>query len=176
MLSVSIGLLLLIAALLSIKYLFDRARDKEHDRLPDRDRGERRLDKKREQVSGKEASRRDEKSNSHSRPPYNNRGLVNSRVAENTRGSAKKYRAVGVRHKLDACRAVLAFEHKRFLAEEAPHFPVRGCDAKVCQCQYIYYPDRRDEERRSPFGAARNWAPAGEGDRREHRDRRQSVF
>jgi hypothetical protein len=85
----------------------------------------------------------------------------------------KKYPAVSVRPQLNCCRAVLVFEHIRFLAEEAPHFPVPGCSAEHCRCQYIYHADRRDEDRRSDFGIARGWTPVAGGERR-HTDRRRA--
>jgi hypothetical protein len=95
-------------------------------------------------------------------------------VPSSRRGcTEKKYRAVSIRPQLSSCRAVLALADTRFLAEEAPHFPVRGCNAKVCRCQYVYFPDRRDEQRRSPFGA-RHWAPTLGGERRGG-ERRQAT-
>ena len=93
-----------------------------------------------------------------------------------SRGLAeRKYRAVSVRPQLYSCRAVLALGDTRFLAEEAPHFPVRGCDAESCRCQYVYFPDRRDEQRRSPF-SARHWTPVVGADRRGVDRRRARAY
>jgi hypothetical protein len=86
----------------------------------------------------------------------------------------KKYLAVGVRPQLHCCRAVMALENIRFLAEEAPHFPVPGCQFNSCRCQYIYFADRRDDERRTIFGAARSILPANLASDRRRRERRKN--
>jgi hypothetical protein len=87
----------------------------------------------------------------------------------------KKYRAVGIRPQLHSCQAVHALENIRFLAQDAPHFPVNGCDSRDCRCQYIYFSDRRDEERRSLFGADRNLLPMTVEIDRRHRERRNPA-
>jgi len=87
----------------------------------------------------------------------------------------KKYRAVGVRPQLHSCRAVHVLEDIRFLAEDAPHFPVAGCDSRDCRCQYIYFSDRRADERRSLFGAARRLLPPSIDTDRRYRERRNHA-
>lgn len=87
----------------------------------------------------------------------------------------RKYRCVGVRPQLHSCRAVHALENIRFLAEDAPHFPVAGCDSRECRCQYIYFSDRRADERRSLFGIARNLLPMSIDTDRRYRERRNSA-
>jgi hypothetical protein len=102
------------------------------------------------------------------------RSLVNSVRASARTNAIKKYMAVGVRPQLNCCRAVMALENLRFLAEEAPHFPVPGCQFNSCRCQYIYFSDRRDDERRTIFGAARSILPANLTSDRRHRERRKN--
>lgn len=48
-----------------------------------------------------------------------------------------------------ACRAVLALSAQRYLAHEAPPFPLGDCDDPVsCRCKYRHYSDRRSDVRR----------------------------
>ncbi|HEY6598994.1 MAG TPA: hypothetical protein VIZ30_06770 [Pseudomonadales bacterium] len=47
------------------------------------------------------------------------------------------------------CRAVLALSEQRYLAHEAPHFPLDNCDRRAsCRCKYRHYSDRRSALRR----------------------------
>ncbi len=68
---------------------------------------------------------------------------------------AGKYRGV---HIGAHCAASSQLAGREFSFESAPHLPVRGCDARVCECGYIGLPERRSLI-----------------DRRSGRDRRQSL-
>jgi len=87
----------------------------------------------------------------------------------------KQFQAISVRPQLHSCQAVRELENIRFLAKDAPSIPVRGCDIARCRCQYLYYPDRREEERRSPFGLANNFIPSALGADRRSGDRRNAA-
>jgi hypothetical protein len=48
-----------------------------------------------------------------------------------------------------ACQAVLALSAQRYLAHEAPPFPLEACDHPAsCRCKYRHYSDRRGGLRR----------------------------
>jgi hypothetical protein len=53
-----------------------------------------------------------------------------------------------VPQKGDCCAAVRALAGQRFLAAEAPLFPLPGCDRPNCGCRYRHYEDRRTDIRR----------------------------
>lgn len=62
----------------------------------------------------------------------------------------KKYTSVELISRPDArCEAVQQLAGKRFLAQEAPLFPLRDCDQADCGCTYRRYPDRRIDLRRA---------------------------
>jgi hypothetical protein len=62
----------------------------------------------------------------------------------------RKYTSVEIVSRPDAsCEAVQQLAGKRFLAEEAPLFPLRDCDQGNCGCTYRRYPDRRIDLRRA---------------------------
>ncbi len=49
----------------------------------------------------------------------------------------------------DVCPAALALAGVRFLAHEAPMFPLEGCDRPMrCRCRYLHFEDRRNDIRR----------------------------
>lgn len=56
------------------------------------------------------------------------------------------------------CAASSQLAGREFSFEAAPHLPVQGCDARVCECGYIGLPERRSVI-----------------DRRSGRDRRESL-
>lgn len=66
------------------------------------------------------------------------------------------YHAVTISPCRGACSRARALWNIRYLSKEAPRLPLSGCDARPCHCRYLHYDDRRTEERRSPFGIARN--------------------
>ncbi len=63
--------------------------------------------------------------------------------------SDPKYHAVSLSLSSNACEAAKALNGKRFLATEAPIFPIDGCDVASCSCGYRHFDDRRDGPRRS---------------------------
>lgn len=81
--------------------------------------------------------------------------LIRGRRAAQSNASAQSagqsYHSVTIRHPNDACVAVRGVAGRKFLAREAPLFPLGNCEAATCRCRYVHYDDRRDDERRSPF-------------------------
>lgn len=71
-----------------------------------------------------------------------------------------KYHCVAIINSNNTCEAVKQLEGKRFLSTKAPIFPLPGCAADNCQCHYIHYDDRRDDERRNPYGKYSSPTPA----------------
>jgi len=101
--------------------------------------------------------------------------LHKRRLARRQRPSIHKYRAVAISHSLLSCKAVGAFDGKRFLAADAPSLPVKGCDMWPCRCRYQHLPDRRAEERRSLYGSKRNLVPHSVTSDRRRSERRRST-
>ena len=60
-----------------------------------------------------------------------------------------KYHCVSIKPNGFACEVVKDIAGKRFLSDEAPAFPLPGCDAKLCKCRYVHYDDRRHKQRRA---------------------------
>jgi hypothetical protein len=60
-----------------------------------------------------------------------------------------RWHAVTIAGTADACAAAIACKDKRYLSAEAPRLPLPGCDAKVCDCRYAHYDDRRRAPRRA---------------------------
>ena len=60
-----------------------------------------------------------------------------------------KYHCVSIKPSGYACEAVENIAGKRFLSDEAPAFPLPGCNAKLCKCRYVHYDDRRHKQRRA---------------------------
>lgn len=67
----------------------------------------------------------------------------------------RRFHAVSIEPCQNACVAVNALKGKRFLASEAKHLPVPGCDnMTACQCRYHHYADRRSgQDRRQAIAA-----------------------
>lgn len=63
--------------------------------------------------------------------------------------SDTRYHAVSIILPPNACEAARALIDQRFLAAEAPIFPVEGCDETSCSCGYRHFGDRRDGPRRA---------------------------
>jgi hypothetical protein len=86
--------------------------------------------------------------------------------------SNKQWHAVSVVGGPGACAAVRKLGPKRFLADEAPRFPLPECSsAWHCKCIYRHFPDRRAGPRRAE---ERNGllGPRIGGERRETHGRR----
>ena len=102
---------------------------------------------------------------------------------------AHAYHCVAIRYYGNAaCSAVKQFaiqptlstqtppflETRRFLVGAAPLLPLAGCTEKACQCRYVRYGDRRERDRRQPYGQSTVSAPAFMGrERRSGTPRRQ---
>ncbi len=88
---------------------------------------------------------------------------------------SSRYRCVSIKPRGDACASAMSFGEQRFLTAAAPRLPLANCDARVCQCRYAHFNDRREEERRYSHAMKRGFNQAP--DNREHRsggDRRRS--
>ncbi len=59
-----------------------------------------------------------------------------------------QYQAVSVKLGEDACQAATALAGKHFAPQEAPRFPLEGCDKKHCDCRYLRESERREAGRR----------------------------
>jgi hypothetical protein len=91
-----------------------------------------------------------------------------------TQATSKKYHCVEVRKGSHACKAVQDLGNSRFLSDEAPSLPVLGCTAKQCTCRFIHHDDRRDDDRRNPYGQLTSLPPLLSGERRSRVERRKS--
>jgi hypothetical protein len=86
------------------------------------------------------------------------------------------YHCVEIRSRGDACSAVRRMTGKRFLSAEAPPLPLAGCPLRACRCVYRHFDDRRQEDRRNPYGSGRRPPPESVGgERRRGSDRRRPV-
>lgn len=48
----------------------------------------------------------------------------------------------------DCCQAARDLESRRFLDNEVPMLPLKGCDVAECRCAYERFDDRRTDARR----------------------------
>ncbi len=88
--------------------------------------------------------------------------------------SDPQYHAVSLILPSNACDAAKALNGERFLASEAPIFPVDRCDVSSCSCGYQHYDDRRDSPRRTlDVGISEEFQ--ADSERRESSDRRHEV-
>jgi hypothetical protein len=65
---------------------------------------------------------------------------------------SRKYHCVAIAHGRNPCEPAVQLKGKRFLSSEAPILKLDGCNAAACQCRYIHFEDRRQEERRHLYG------------------------
>ena len=86
----------------------------------------------------------------------------------------KSYHCVEVRQGTPACKASQQFGHVRFLSDEAPRLPLLGCTEEKCTCGFIHHDDRREDDRRHPYGRLASIPPTITGERRSRTERRQS--
>jgi hypothetical protein len=70
--------------------------------------------------------------------------------AQPEKSGAARYQAVRLQFdRRLACAAVRELEHKVFLGNEAPTYPLLGCSRKgACKCSYRHLSDRREDMRR----------------------------
>jgi hypothetical protein len=59
-----------------------------------------------------------------------------------------RFHAVSISLASNACRSAKGLEGERFLSNEAPRLPLPKCDVKECQCRFVHYDDRRENEQR----------------------------
>jgi hypothetical protein len=65
----------------------------------------------------------------------------------------RDFRAVSIAPKSVACPAAKQVNGKRFLIREAPRLPLAGCTLpEQCRCRYDKHDDRRQHDRRHPYG------------------------
>jgi len=97
--------------------------------------------------------------------------LQASAATQNTRNS---YHCVEVRKGVRACKAAQDIGNIRFLSDQAPSLPVSGCTAETCTCSFIHHDDRREDDRRHPYGQLASIPPVISGERRSRSGRRKS--
>lgn len=89
---------------------------------------------------------------------------------------SRAFHCVAVRRGPSACSAARRLSGARFLAREAPLLPLPGCDALACQCRYLHFDDRREDERRHTHALRRGLVSADDNfDRRSLVDRRRPA-
>ena len=85
------------------------------------------------------------------------------------------YRAAEIVADDCACDAVKPLTGTRFLMDEVPHIPVRGCTSRKCNCAYVRHLDRRNtiDIRRAQYAALTNaYTTSGNTERRASFGRR----
>ncbi len=85
--------------------------------------------------------------------------------------SSPQYHAVSIILPSSACDAAKLLVGTRFLAAQAPVFPVDGCDGASCSCKYQHHDDRREGLRRAEEIGLPSQPPTDE-ERRTSLDRR----
>lgn len=90
------------------------------------------------------------------------------------RDARSRYHCVEVRTGVPACEAARQLGNVRYLSSEAPGLPVSGCTEQQCACSYIHHDDRREDDRRNPYGQWTNLPHGMERERRSRTDRRAS--
>ena len=73
-----------------------------------------------------------------------------------------------------ACESVRQLGHLRFLSREAPSLPVSDCNTSSCTCSFIHHDDRREDDRRHPYGQWAGIPPEVMSERRARIERRIS--
>lgn len=86
----------------------------------------------------------------------------------------RSHHAVEVCPGLHPCKAVQDIGSVRFLSDQAPSLPVHGCTAATCTCRFVHYADRREEDRRHPYGQWASVPPTISGERRSRTERRKA--
>lgn len=86
-----------------------------------------------------------------------------------------QYHAVTLLLPANACDAAKALNGERFLAADAPIFPVERCDVRSCNCGYEHHDDRRGGPRRMLDIGISDDFRTDDGERRESSDRRHEV-
>ena len=103
--------------------------------------------------------------------------VVTQRAGEVRCHADRLYHSVMIAAGGQCCATVRTLTGVRFLSREAPLLPLAGCDAGECRCRYVHFVDRRDDDRRNPYGscrAAAGWA-SGHRERRLVGERRRAT-
>ena len=88
---------------------------------------------------------------------------------------ASPYHSVSIVPAKNGCASARKHVNQRFLAREAPRFPLPDCDVLVCQCRYYHFDDRREEDRRNSHALRRGLSSGKDNaDYRSGNDRRRS--
>ena len=89
-------------------------------------------------------------------------------------GQSTKFHAVSIRLDNNACTAAKEMQGERFLASDAPMFPLPDCDSPKCQCRFVHYKDRRArDDRRNPYQGSMGLGTGKQkAEQRAGRDRR----
>ena len=79
-------------------------------------------------------------------------------AVEKKRSPNNTFLAVSINCGENACDPALTLTGQRFLVNEAPTFPLLGCNAINCNCKYAHHATRRehDEDRRAPSSLKTN--------------------
>src|ERR1700689_3560886 len=98
-----------------------------------------------------------------------------SAPADNNKSVKKEaWHSVWIIRGREACTAVAELNGPKGLSAEAPQLPIKGCDAKQCDCRYRHHADRRSADRRETSGLVS--APPKHGERRTGQiDRRNKA-
>lgn len=96
-------------------------------------------------------------------------------IDKEARKQRNKFHCVEIRADPNACEAVKLLGDRRLLSDEAPAIPLPGCDNQQCACRYAHFDDRRQHDRRNPYGQWASIPPAMIGERRSRTDRRKSA-
>ena len=70
------------------------------------------------------------------------------------------WHAVSIVPNPHGCGKARGLSRVRFLSKDAPALPLEGCDARLCDCHYRHFQDRRREPRRASdvMVSARHWS------------------
>jgi hypothetical protein len=92
--------------------------------------------------------------------------LLKTRPIAKTAAPAKKeaWHSVSIIRGRHACQAVVKLNGQKWLSAQAPQLPVKGCEAKQCDCRYRHHADRRSADRRETSGLVSG--PPKQGERR----------
>jgi hypothetical protein len=97
-----------------------------------------------------------------------------SLLATTRRAPQRTFHCVEIRSGAVSCDAVKQLAGIRFLSDEAPTLPVSGCTSGKCTCGFVHFDDRRQQDRRNPYGQWSSIPPLLTGERRARRDRRKN--
>ena len=81
------------------------------------------------------------------------RGAGNDGGERPARQASKPYAAVRIKGGRNACAAAVELRDTMFLAAQAPALPLGNCTGEQCACRYEFFDDRRQEDRRNPYGS-----------------------